>query len=496
MPQARPVVVNGKRGMDALRDPATSKSTAFTEAEREGLGLFGHIFRRPRGIQLSLKHKGRIEEVVRNWPVKDVRVICATGRLLGLGDLGAYGMGIPMAKLQLYTASAAVPPEYLLPIHIDCRVTNERLIDDPLHLGLRQPRVSPQELDAFVDEFVDAVQKLFPDCCIHFEDWAGVDAVRLLARYRHRVCCCNDDIQGTAGVTLGGLFSALRITGGKLSEQRILFLGAGSAAIGMADMIASAMTLEGPTLNQARRRISLCDINGLIESGRTDLRDFQKPYAHRHAPSRDFLSVIEALRPTAILGVSTRGKAFTREVIEAMARLNPRPIIFALSTPTDHAECTAEDAYQWSEGRAIYAAGVHFPQVRLGERVLRPSQANSIYMLPAVGLAICATKAKRVTDEMFVVAARAVADRLTQAELDMELLYPPQTELLPTAIAAAERVADLVFARGLAGVGRPDDLHRFIQAQLYHPEYPAAGDHKPLPATPMLPQLDGRSLIS
>jgi malate dehydrogenase (oxaloacetate-decarboxylating)(NADP+) len=213
--QTQSAAVKAKRGTDALR-------------EREGLGLFGHIFRRPRGMRLSLKHKGRIGEVLRNWPVKDVRVICATGRLLGLGDLG----------------DAAVPPQYLLPIHIDCRTTNEQQIGDPLHLGLRQPRVSPQVLDAFVDEFVDAVQKVFPGCCIHFEDWAGVDAVRLLARYRHRVCCCNDDIQGTAGGILGGLFSALRITGAKLSDQRILFLGAGVAAIGMADMIASAMTLE------------------------------------------------------------------------------------------------------------------------------------------------------------------------------------------------------------------------------------------------------------
>ena len=451
----------------ALRDPAINKFTAFTEAEQEGLGRFGHTFRRPRGVQLSLKHQGRIEEVLRNWPVTDVRVICVTGRLLGLGDLGAYGMGIPIAKLQLYTASAAVPPQYLLPIHIDCRTATERLPDDPSHLGPRRPRISPQELDAFVDELVGAVQKVFPGCCIHFEDWAGVDAVRLLARYRHRVCCCNDDIQGTAGVTLAGLFSALRTTGGKLSDQRILFLGAGSAAIGMADMIASAMTLEGPTLTQARRRISLCDIDGLIESGRPDLRDYQKPYAHPHAPSRDFLRVIEALRPTAIMGVSTRGKAFTRDVIEAMARLNSRPIIFALSTPTDHAECTAEEAYHWSEGRAIYAAGVQFPQVRLGERVLTPSQANAMDILPAVGLAIYATKAKRVTDEMFIVAARAVADQLTRAELDMGRLYPPQTEILGTAMVAAERVADLVFARGLAGFGRPDDLHGFIQAQLY-----------------------------
>jgi malate dehydrogenase (oxaloacetate-decarboxylating)(NADP+) len=416
--QASPVAVNGKRGMEAVR-------------EREGLGRLGHILHRPRSVYLSLEHRGRIEEVLRNWPVKDVRVIYATSgdRLLGLGD----------------------PPQYVLPIHIDCGTTTAQLLDDPLYLGLRQPRVSPEEVDAFADELVDAVQELFPGCCIHFEDWDGVDAVRLLARYRHRVCCCSDDIQGTAGVTLGGLFSALRITGGKLSDQRILILGAGSAAIGMAEMVASAMTLEGPTLNQARRRITLFDNKGLIESGRTDLDDFQKPYAHPHAPSRDLLSVVEALRPTAIMGVSTKGKATTREVIEVMARLNPRPIILALSTPADHAECTAEEAYQWSEGRTLYAAGV-----------------PNTCILQAVGLAIYASKAKRVTDEMFIVAARVVADQLTQAELDMGRLYPPQNENRATAVAAAERVAHLVFARGLAGVGRPDDLHRFIQAQLHH----------------------------
>jgi len=403
-------------------------------------------------MYLSLKHKGQIEAVLRNWPVKDVRVICATsgGRIL------------------------RVPPHYLLPVHIDCGTSNQQLINHPLYLGLRQPRVSPEELDAFVDEFVDAVQKVFPGCCIDFEDWAGVDAVRLLERYRHRVCCYNGDIQGTAGVAVAGLFSALRITGGRLSDQRILFLGAASAAIGTADLIATAITREGPTLKQARQRISLFDINGLLERSRTDLYGFQKPYAHPHAPTRDFLSAIESLKPTAIVGVSTKGKAFTREIIEAMARLNRRPIIFALSTPTDHAECTAEEAYRWSEGRALYAARVQFPQVRVGERVLVPSQANSMYIFPAVGLAIYATKAKRVPNEIFVEAARAVAEQVTQAELDAGLLYPPQSQILETEVKAAERVADIVFAHGLAGVGRPDNLRTFIQSRLYRPETPLA----------------------
>ena len=424
--------VNGKRGVDVLRE--------------------AQAYRRPRGMYLSLKHKGQIEAVLRNWPVKDVRVICATsgGRIL------------------------RVPPHYLLPVHIDCGTSNQQLINHPLYLGLRQPRVSPEELDAFVDEFVDAVQKVFPGCCIDFEDWAGVDAVRLLERYRHRVCCYNGDIQGTAGVAVAGLFSALRITGGRLSDQRILFLGAASAAIGTADLIATAITREGPTLKQARQRISLFDINGLLEPSRTDLYGFQKPYAHPHAPTRDFLSAIESLKPTAIVGVSTKGKAFTREIIEAMARLNRRPIIFALSNPTGHAECTAEEAYRWSEGRALYAARVQFPEVRVGERVLVPSQANSMYIFPAVGLAIYATKAKRVPNEIFVEAARAVAEQVTQAELDAGLLYPPQSQILETEVKAAERVADIVFAHGLAGVGRPDNLRTFIQSRLYRPETPLA----------------------
>jgi malate dehydrogenase (oxaloacetate-decarboxylating)(NADP+) len=538
-----------RRGIDLLRDPQLNKSTAFTEAEREALGLegllpaavdseetqvqralqqlgqkptdleryiyliqlldtdetlfykvlmsdparflpivydptvgeaclkFGHIFRRPRGLYLSLKHRGRVKDVLRNWPIKDVRVICATSgeRILGLGDLGANGMGIPIGKLQLYTACAAVPPQYLLPVHIDFGTNNHELLNDPLYLGLRQARIGTTERDELVQEFVQAIQEVFPGCCLHFEDWAGVDAMRLLARYRDRVCCYNDDIQGTAGVALAGILSALRVTGGKLRDQRVLFLGAGSAGIGIADLIASAMTLEELTLDQARGRISLFDINGLIEPSRTDLFDFQKPYAHAHKPSRDFLAVIESLKPTAIIGVSTRGKTFTRQVVEAMARINKRPIIFALSNPTEHAECTAEEAYRWSEGRALYAAGVPFPPVRYGGKTLLPGQGNNLYVFPGVGLAIVATKARRVTDEMFVVAARAVAGQVTQAELDAGLLYPPQSNILQTEVAVAVKVAETIFARGLAGVEKPADVRKFVEGQLYKPEYPRHG---------------------
>ncbi|MEA2609074.1 MAG: hypothetical protein QOJ75_1317 [Chloroflexota bacterium] len=539
----------GKRGIDLLRDPQLNKSTAFSEAERETLGLtgllpaavdteeiqvrralqqlgqkptdleryiyliqlldtdetlfykvlmsdparflpivydptvgeaclkFGHIFRRPRGLYVSLEHKGRVKDVLRNWPAKDVRVICATSgeRILGLGDLGANGMGIPIGKLQLYTACAAVPPEYLLPVHVDFGTNNHELLGDPLYLGLRRPRVSTSDRDEFVEEFVEAIQEVFPGCCLHFEDWAGVDAMRLLARYRDRVCCYNDDIQGTAGVALAGILSALRVTGGELRDQRVLFLGAGSAGIGIADLIASAMTLEGLSQLEARARISLFDVHGLLEPSRTDLYDFQKPYAHPHAPSHNFAAVVESLEPTAIIGVSTKGKAFDQEVIEAMARINRRPVIFALSNPTDHAECTAEEAYRWSDGRALYAAGVPFPPVRFGNELLVPGQGNNLYVFPAVGLAIVATRARRVTDEMFVVAARAVADQVTQVELDSGLLYPPQSDILRTEVAVAVKVAETIFARGLAGVEKPADVRKFIEGQSYKPEYVRLG---------------------
>jgi len=535
-----------ERGIRLLRDPQLNKSTAFTAAEREALGLtgllpegvdseeiqvqrvlrqlsykptdleryihlialldndetlfykvvmsdpprflpilytptvgeacrrFGHIFRRPRGMYLSLSQKGRLREVLRNWPERQVRIICITSgeRVLGLGDLGANGMGIPIGKLQLYTACAAVPPRYLLPMHLDFGTNNERLLNDPLYLGLRQPRVSIAERDELVEELVEALQEVFPGCCIHFEDWSGVDAVRLLKRYRDRVCCYNDDIQGTAGTALAGILSALRVTRSKLRDQRILFLGAGSAGIGIADLIVSAMVMEGLSEAEARSRISLFDINGLIEPSRTDLLDFQKPYAHPHAPSRDFLAVIEDLRPTAIIGVSTKGKAFDRRVIETMARINRRPIIFAYSNPTDRAECTAEEAYQWSEGRALYAAGVQFPPVEYGDKTFIPSQGNNMYIFPAIGLAVYATRARRITDEMFIAAARAVAGQVTQTELDSGLLYPPQADILQTEIAAAEPVAGIIFDRGLAGIERPEDLSSFLGSQLYRPDYP------------------------
>jgi malate dehydrogenase (oxaloacetate-decarboxylating)(NADP+) len=458
-----------------MNDPARFLPIVYDPTIGEACLKFGHIFRGPRGMYLSIKRKGRVKEVLRDWPEKDVRVICVSdgGRILGLGDLGANGMGIPIGKLQLYTATAAVPPQVLLPMLLDAGTNNEELLRDPLYLGLRRARPPTDELYEFVDEFVAAVQEVFPLCCIHFEDWTGVDAVHLLARYRDKVCCYNDDIQGTASVTLAGLLNAVRVKGSKLTDEKILFLGAGSAGIGIADLIVTAMVKEGLDERQARERVSLFDIHGLIEASRKDLADFQRPYARTVKPTKDFVEAIQMIKPTAIIGVSTVGKAFNRRVVETMARLNQRPIIFALSNPTDHAECTPAEAYGWTQGRALYAAGVQFPPVRGDAKTLIPSQANNVYVFPAVGMAVYATQAKRVTDETFIVAARAVAEQVTKEQLEMGMLYPPQANMLETELYTAAKVAEVIFARGLARVAKPADVNRFIRSHAYKPEYPS-----------------------
>jgi len=456
-----------------MSDPARFLPIIYAPTIGEACLKYGHILRQPRGMYLSIRRKGRIAQILRNWPQKDVRVICVTdgGRILGLGDLGANGMPIPIGKLQLYTAAAGVPPEYLLPMYLDAGTDNDDLREDPLYLGIRRKRPSTEELYAFTDEFMEAVRDVFPRACVHFEDWTGADAVNLLARYRDRYCVYNDDIQGTAGTTLAAMISAAHLKGTKLGDEKYLFLGAGSAGIGLAEMLCKAMTEEGMTLEQARSRVHMFDVNGLLVSGRGDLADYQRPYAHDDEPMDDFTAAIEALEPTTIIGVSTVGGAFDRGVIETMSRINERPVVLALSNPTEHAECTAEQAYKWSEGRAIFAAGVQFDAVEIGGRTYTPSQANNCYVFPAVGMAIVATQAKRVIDEMFVEAAHAVAAQVTDEQRSRGLLYPPQADILETEIRTAAHVARRVFDEGLARVERPQDIESFIRSHVYEPRY-------------------------
>jgi malate dehydrogenase (oxaloacetate-decarboxylating)(NADP+) len=459
-----------------MSDPPRFLPIVYDPTIGEACLKFGHIYRQPRGMYLSMARRGKVREILKNWPQRDIRFICVTdgGRILGLGDLGANGMGIPIGKLQLYTACAGVPPQYLLPMYLDAGTDNEQYLRDPLYLGMRKHRPSSEELYSFVDEFVEAVQKEFPKCCIHFEDWTGADAVHLLKRYREQYCVYNDDIQGTAGIVLAGMINAVKIKGTKLKDEKYLFLGAGSAGIGLADLICTAMVQEGLTLQEAQSRISMFDINGLLEDARTDLLDFQKPYAHRHAPTRDFVSSIESIKPTTLIGVSTVGGTFNQKVLEAVSRINDRPVILALSNPTDHAECTPEQAYTWSNGKAIYAAGVQFPPVHFNDQTFLPGQANNFYIFPAIGMAVFATQATRVTDEMFIEAARAVADQVPPDLLKQGSLFPLQSNILEAEVETAARVAKLAFDSGLARVGRPTDMVGFIRQHVYKPEYAAA----------------------
>src|ERR1700688_1387577 len=456
-----------------MSDPARFVPIVYDPTIAEACLAFGHIYRRSRGMYITRDMKGRIAEVLRNWPSRDVRFICVStgGRILGLGDIGANGMGIPIGKLQLYTACAAVPPSCLLPVLFDIGTTNDALRADPLYLGLREKPPSEWELYELVEEFVQAVQQVFPGCCIHFEDWKGTDAIRLLNRYADKVLCYNDDIQGTASVVLAGLATALQIIDAPLTEQRILFFGAGSAGIGIANLIVSAMQMKGLSLAAARSRISMFDINGLFEPSRSDLSASQKVYAHKAAPSRDLAGTIEILKPTILIGVSTKGGAFNQKVVEAMGRLNERPIIFALSNPTDKAECTAEQAYSWSNGKALFAAGVQFPDVTLNGRTYHPGQANNFYIFPAVGLATYAARPRRITDECFIVAAQASADQIGPDLRAKGMLFPGQDNILETETTTATRVAEFMFDEGLAQVERPRDIRAWIEGQLYKPQY-------------------------
>jgi malate dehydrogenase (oxaloacetate-decarboxylating)(NADP+) len=456
-----------------MSDPAQFMPLVYTPTVGEACQKFSHIFRRPRGLYLSIRRRGRLRDILHNWPEEDVRFVVVTDgeRILGLGDLGANGMGIPIGKLALYTACAGVPPHLTLPVTLDVGTNNEALLRDPLYLGLRQPRVRGAEYDDFLEEFVTAVQEVYPNCCIQFEDFAKAHAMPLLARYRDRVCCFNDDIQGTAAVAVAGIYAALRLLRGRMRDQRFLFLGAGSAGTGIADLLCQTLEQDGLSPEESRRHCWLVDSKGLIESSRTDLADFQKPFAHAHAPVKDFLAAVEALRPTAIIGVSTVPKLFNRAVIEAMAGINARPIIFPYSNPTSRSECTAEEAYRWSEGRAIFASGSPFAPVRLDGKTFVPGQGNNVYIFPALGMAVYATAARRVTDEMFIAAARGLAEQVTAEDLELGSIYPPPSAILRTSLHVAERVADVVFERGLAGVPRPADVGALIRSKVYRPEY-------------------------
>jgi len=537
--------VNGKRGADLLLDPHLNKGTAFTDRERDALGLrgllppkvstpeqqvarvlenvrrktsdlekyiymvalqdrqeslfyrvvrdnieelmpiiytptvgqgcveFGHIFRRPRGLYVSYKNRGRVRELMTNWPYREVRVIVVTDgeRILGLGDLGAQGMGIPIGKLALYTACAGIHPTQCMPVMLDCGTDNEELLHDPLYIGHPTRRLRGEAYDEFVEEFFDAVQRIFPMACVQLEDFGNANAFRLLNRYRDRACVFDDDIQGTGAVTLAGIYSALHVAGGRLSDQTFLFLGAGEAGIGIGDLMVAGLMAEGMTEADARRRCWYVDIKGLVVKSRTDLAHHHLPYAHDHAFLPDFPQAVEALRPTAIIGVSGAPRLFSRQVIETMARLNRRPIIFALSNPTSKSECTAEEAYAWSEGRALFASGSPFPAVTFGGQTFAPGQSNNSYIFPGVGLGVVGSGATRITDEMFFAAAKALADTVSDEDRAVGRLFPRLGRIREVSVAIAVAVAEVAFRRNLTKMNRPPDLAAHIRSQMYDPAY-------------------------
>ncbi len=456
--------------------PADYMPLVYTPTVGEACQKFGHIMRRPKGLYVSLRRRGRIKEVLRNWPVKDVRFIVVTDgeRILGLGDLGVCGMGIPIGKLALYTACAGVPPHHTLPVMLDVGTNNESFLEDPLYPGLRTRRIEGQEYDDFLEEFVQAVQEVFPRCCIQFEDFTNKTAMPLLARYRDRVCCFNDDIQGTASVAVAGLFGANRILGKRLRDHSYLFFGAGSAAVGIADLVCQQMVREGLSDAEAHARCRLVNSRGLVTSETTGLSEFQLPFAHPHAPLKDLADIVEAVRPSVLVGVSTIPHSFSRKVIEAMSRINERPVIFPYSNPTSKSECTAQEAIEWSGGHAIFASGSPFPPLHHKGQLFVPGQGNNVYIYPAVGMAVFATEASRVTDEMFLKAAESLAAQVTEQDLAVNLIYPPMANIREASIEVAVHVAELIFDRGLARVPRPADVAAFVRAKVYEPAYAPA----------------------
>ena len=446
----------------------------YTPTVGEACQEFSHIFMQTRGLYVTINDKGRIAQLLDNVAQDDVEVIVVTDgqRILGLGDQGVNGMGIPIGKLALYTACAGVAPEKTLPVTIDVGTNNPTYLADPMYLGLRHERICGAAYDELIDEFMDAVRKRWPNVLVQFEDFGNANAFRLLDRWKDKSLCFNDDIQGTACVALTGFYSAMRVTGGKLADQRVLFLGAGEAATGIANLIAAAIADEtGMPMEEARKRCFLFDSKGLVESTRTGLTAHKKDFAHDAQPATSFLQAVQQLRPTAIVGVAALTNAFDSMVIGEMSAINERPIIFALSNPTSKAECTAEMAYQFSDGRALFASGSPFDTVQYKGKTFVPRQGNNSYVFPALGRAATFVKAKTMPTGMFLAASRKLAELVTQEDLDNGSLYPSLTEIRPISEAVSVAVAQWAYDNGLATAEKPEDLDAAVKASMYTPHY-------------------------
>lgn len=454
---------------------------------------FSHIFRKAQGLYIAAEHRGEVANILRNWPHREIKIIVVTDgeRILGLGDLGVDGMGIPIGKLSLYIACAGIHPEQCLPVTLDVGTDNPILLNDPLYLGMQHSRIRDERYDELVDEFFAAVREVFGHTLVQFEDFGNRNAFRLLKRHREHACCFNDDIQGTAAVALAGLYSGLRMIEKKLRDQKILLLGAGEAGTGIADLVVSAMVREGLSEPEARSRCWFMDSKGLVVKSRDDLAEHKLPYAHDHVFLPDFLTAVDKLKPTAIIGVSGQPKAFTQAVCEKMAEYNERPFVFALSNPTSKAECTAEEAYRWTDGRAIFACGSPFSPVTINGKQFFPGQGNNVYIFPGIGLGVIASKAGHVTDEMFLTAAKVLAGKVSRSDYDRGSIYPPLTKIRDVSIAIAVEIARLSYERGLAENPEPADLCEYIRSCMYFPPC-SSSNGIPFTEFPAAIQPDGR----
>ncbi|KAK7319950.1 hypothetical protein RJT34_04679 [Clitoria ternatea] len=446
----------------------------YTPTVGEACQKYGSIFRRPQGLYISLKEKGKILEVLKNWPERSIQVIVVTDgeRILGLGDLGCQGMGIPVGKLALYTALGGVRPSACLPVTIDVGTNNEKLLNDEFYIGLRQKRATGQEYYELLHEFMTAVKQNYGEkVLVQFEDFANHNAFELLAKYGTTHLVFNDDIQGTASVVLAGVVAALKLIGGTLADHTFLFLGAGEAGTGIAELIALEMSKQ--TIEETRKKIWLVDSKGLIVSSRKNsLQHFKKPWAHEHEPVNTLLEAVKAIKPTVLIGSSGVGRTFTKEVVEAMTSNNDTPLIMALSNPTSQSECTAEEAYQWSEGRAIFASGSPFDPVEYKGKVYASGQANNAYIFPGFGLGLVISGAIRVHDDMLLAASEALAKQVTEENYKNGLIYPPFSNIRKISANIAASVAAKAYELGLAThLPRPRNLLRCAESCMYTPVY-------------------------
>lgn len=433
---------------------------------------FSHIFRQSKGFFITPENKGKINKILDNWPEKDIRVIVITDgqRILGLGDLGANGMGIPIGKLSLYTACAGILPHQTLPVMFDVGTNNQELLDDPLYIGYPKKRLTGKDYFDLMEEFVMAVQVKYPKALIQFEDFQTPNAIALLEKYRNRVLCFNDDIQGTASVVLSGVFASTRITKISFTDLRIMFLGAGSAATGIGNLMVEAFVEQGLSKEEAIKHLWFLDSKGLIVSGRDNIKEHNIPYAHDFE-QMNFIEAIDAIKPHILIGATGAPDTFTKESMEHMAAINDRPAIFALSNPISRAEITAEQVYNWTNGKAIFSSGSPFDKVNYKGKIYRTGQGNNAYIFPGIGLGAIICNARSIPDELFLVASKTLSQLVKESDIEEGSLFPSLVDIRDISVKIALAVAEKAFDLGINRIDKPKNLKKYILDYVYNPDY-------------------------